>query len=160
MTPLAVDGLCLGSFHVLMVWLMVTPEQLQAVFLGATALLAAGVAAFCRRERKSTAARQGPDEVPAQIALMVLATLWFSPVVWSYHLTAATPALAIVLYRCRHHKPAVWAVAGVWLAALGLLACPVARAAGILLWLSLLLGLALVRARRSEPQQLLSRSDA
>jgi hypothetical protein len=136
-----------------------TPEQLQAVFLGATALLAVGVAAFCRRERKGAPARQGPDELPAQIALVVLATLWFSPVVWSYHLTAATPALAVVLYRCRHHQPAAWAVVGAWLTALGLLACPVARAAGILLWLSLLLGLALVRTRRAEPEAELAPGD-
>jgi len=128
-----------------------TPQQLQAVFLGTTALLAAGIAAFCRRDRKGSPPRQGSDELPAQIALVVLATLWFSPVVWSYHLTAATPALAVVLYRCRHHQAVAWAVIGVWLTALSLLACPVARAAGILFWLSLLLGLALVRTRPAEP---------
>jgi len=119
------------------------PGQLQAVFLAATAALAFGVAAFCRRSRS----RPGPDDVPAQIALVVLATLWFSPVVWSYHLTAATPALAIILYRLRHRQPAAWGVIVVWLAALGLLAWPLAKAAGLLLWLSLLAGLALMRTR-------------
>ena len=128
-----------------------TQRQLQVVFLGATAILTLGIAAFCRR-RPGTPGREGPDDVPAQVALVVLATLWFSPVVWSYHLTAATPALALVLYRWRHRRAVAYAASGVWLAGLGLLAQPVgpfARAVGVLLWLSLLLGLALVGSRES-----------
>ena len=31
--------------------------------------------------------------------MMTLATLWFSPVVWSYHFVAATPVLAILFLR-------------------------------------------------------------
>jgi len=42
---------------------------------------------------------------------------------------------------------AAWGVIVVWLAALGLLAWPLAKAAGLLLWLSLLAGLALMRTR-------------
>ena len=126
-----------------------TPGQLEAAFLIATALLAMAVAAFCRRPEGETPAVQGPME----IALIVLATLWFSPVVWSYHLTAATPALAMLL--TRHRAAGRWRaiaiVVIVWPLALCLLAWPVARALGVLLWLSLLLGAALVRTRRSGP---------
>ena len=102
-----------------------TPGQLEAAFLVATALLAMAVAAFCCRPESEMPAVQGPME----IALIVLATLWFSPVVWSYHLTAATPALAMLL--TRHRAAGRWRaiaiVAFVWLLALCLLAWPVAR---------------------------------
>ncbi len=38
-----------------------------------------------------------PADWTTEIALVVLATVWFSPVVWSYHPTSAVPALAIVM---------------------------------------------------------------
>ena len=104
-------------------------------------MLALGIAVFCWPPgRRAPAARQSTE-----IALIVLATLWFSPVVWSYHLTAATPALALVISRDQDRwRLLSLLVAVVWLAALGLLCWPVARACGVLLWLSLWLGVALV----------------
>ena len=117
-----------------------TPAQLQAVFLATMAILALGVAIYCRPVRLQAWAEQGP----AKIAMMTLATLWFSPVVWSYHLVAATPVLAILFLRGRYRWQWVVPVVAVWAGALGLLAFDVARAAGVLLWMSLLLGAGLV----------------
>ena len=76
--------------------------------------------------------------------MMTLATLWFSPVVWSYHFVAATPVLAILLLRGRYRWQWVVPVVVVWVGALSLLAFDAARAAGVLLWMSLLLGAGLV----------------
>ncbi len=116
------------------------------------AILALGVAIYCRPVRVRTDSNHGymvPDRVPAEegpakIAMMTLATLWFSPVVWSYHLVAATPALAILLLRGRYRWQWVVPVVVVWAGALGLLAFDAVRAAGVLLWMSLLLGAGLV----------------
>jgi hypothetical protein len=117
-----------------------TPRQLQAVFLATMAILAVGVAVYCRPERFRSWAEEGP----AKIAMMTLATLWFSPVVWSYHFVAATPVLAILFLRGRYRWQWVVPVVAVWSGALGLLAFNVARASGVLLWMSLLLGAGLV----------------
>ena len=76
--------------------------------------------------------------------MMTLATIWFSPVVWSYHLVAATPVLAILLLRSRYRWQWVVPVLAVWAGSLGLLYFDVARVAGVLLWMSLLLGAGLV----------------
>ena len=76
--------------------------------------------------------------------MLTLATLWFSPVVWSYHFVAATPVLAILLLRGRYRWQWVVPVVAVWAGALVLLKFDVARASGVLLWMSLLLGAGLV----------------
>jgi len=117
-----------------------TPAQLQNVFLATMAILALGVAIYCRPVRWQTSPEQGS----AKIAMMTLATIWFSPVVWSYHLVAATPVLAILFLRGRYRWQWVAPVVVVWAGSLVLLASDVARASGILLWLSLLLGAGLV----------------
>ena len=117
-----------------------TSAQLQAVFLATMAVLAVGVAVYCRPVRSHDWAEQGP----AKIAMMSLATIWFSPVVWSYHFVAATPVLAILLLRARYRWQWVLPVVAVWAGGLGLLAFNVARCAGVLLWMSLLLGAGLV----------------
>ena len=113
-----------------------TPAQLQIVFIATLAVLALGVAIYCRPVSSQAWAEQGP----AKIAMLTLATLWFSPVVWSYHLVAATPTLAILFLRGRYRWQRVVPVVAVWGGALGLLAFDVARVAGVLLWMSLLLG--------------------
>ncbi|MGA2033544.1 MAG: glycosyltransferase family 87 protein [Thermoguttaceae bacterium] len=118
-------------------------KQLWYVFLAVTAGLAAAIALFCRRKGCALS----PEKWSVEIALVTLATLWFSPVTWSYHPTAALPALAIVLNRCGRRPTWAWIVCLVWLAALGLLALPVARAAGDLLWLSFAVGAALIWLR-------------
>jgi len=117
-----------------------TPEQLQTAFLATLAILALGVAIYCRPVKLQAWAERGP----AKIAMMTLATVWFSPVVWSYHFVAATPVLAILLMRGRYRWQWVAPVVVVWAGALGLLAFDTARTAGVLLWMSLLLGAGLV----------------
>jgi hypothetical protein len=123
----------------------ITPSQLQAVFLAALVILALVMAVYCRPVTVTAWAEKGP----AKIAMMMLATIWFSPVVWSYHFVAATPVLAILLLRGRYRWQWVLPVVVVWAGALALLASDTLRAAGVLLWMSLLLGagLALFPAR-------------
>jgi Glycosyltransferase family 87 len=113
-----------------------TPAQLQAAFIAAAAILAAGVAVYCRPVSRTAWTEKGP----AKIAMMTLATIWFSPVVWSYHFVAATPALAILLHSGQYRWQRVAPVIALWAGALGLLASDTVRAAGVLLWMSLLLG--------------------
>ena len=117
-----------------------TPAQLQTVFLATMAILALGVAVYCRPVGCQAWAKEGP----AKIAMLTLATLWFSPVVWSYHPVAATPVLAILLLRGRYRWQWVVPVVAVWAGGLSLLGLNAARAAGVLLWMSLLLGVGLV----------------
>ncbi|MEI8373156.1 MAG: glycosyltransferase family 87 protein [Planctomycetota bacterium] len=117
-----------------------TPQQLQAVFLAMMAILVLGVAIYCRPVKSQDWAERGP----AKIALLTLATIWFSPVVWSYHFVAATPVLAILLLRGRYRWQWVVPVIVVWGGALGLLAIDAIRAAGVLLWMSLILSAGLV----------------
>jgi len=117
-----------------------TSAQLQTVFIATMAILAVAVAIYCRPVRSQA----WPEQGPAKIAMMTLATVWFSPVVWSYHLVAATPVLAILFVRGRYRWQWVAPVVAVWAGSLVLLASDVARASGILLWMSLLLGAGLV----------------
>jgi len=113
--------------------------QVKAVYAAAMALLALGVGWVCRRPARSLSRGQWATE----IALIVLATLWFSPVVWSYHPTAATPALALIFSRRLHHRRLSWTVGLLWLLGMVLLGWPAARACADLLWVSLLVGAAL-----------------
>ena len=111
-------------------------EQLTAAYAFVLGLLGLGVAVYCRRPAGATSPGQWSNE----IAMTALSTLWFSPVVWSYHPTAAAPALAVVLGKVSRRPALAWAVACVWIAAISLLSLNVARARGDLLWLSLALG--------------------
>ena len=115
-------------------------DQLTAAYLLALWLLGAGVAVYCRRPAWATSPRQWSNE----IALAALSTLWFSPVVWSYHPTAAAPALAVVLGKVAGRPAWAWAIACTWMAAISLLGLPALRAWGDLLWLSFALGAMLV----------------
>jgi hypothetical protein len=117
-----------------------TAAQLELAFLVVIGALGLAILAYCRRPGNVLV----PQRWATEIALITLATLWLSPVTWSYHPTAALPALALVLARCRQRQFLAWLVISVWVAGLVLLAWPIARACGDLLWLTLLLGLALV----------------
>jgi alpha-1,2-mannosyltransferase len=117
-------------------------EQLEALFTAVTAVVVCAVVAFCWPARRG----RSSDRTPAQIAMAILATLWLSPVMWSYHVTAATPALALVLKRTwGQRRGRVAAI--VWLACLCLLAIPIVRAAGVLLWLSVATGIMLAMTK-------------
>ncbi len=115
-------------------------SQLQIIYKAVMGLLGLGILAFCRRPGRVLT----PDQWSAEISLIVLATLWFSPLVWSYHPTAAAPALALLVARSPKYTKLVWTVAVFWMLSQILLAWPVARAAGVLLWANLLVGVILV----------------
>ena len=89
-----------------------------------------------------------PVAGPKEIALITLATLWFSPVAWSYHPTAAMPALAVTLSSRPKHPWLVWITVGTWLLGTALLGSQLARAAGELLWTTFALGSALLWSMR------------
>lgn len=117
-----------------------TPGQLRVAYYAVMLSLGAGVGFFCRRPWHVLS----PPQWSAEIALIVLSTLWFSPLVWSYHPTAATPALALVLSHGPRRLRLAWTITALWLLSIALLAWPAARAFGVLLWMNLLLGGALV----------------
>lgn len=111
-------------------------EQLQNAYKFISGALLMAIFLFCRRSDAATSPRQASNET----ALVVLATLWFSPVVWSYHPTAAMPALAIIFCRCPLPSRVAWMLGAAWLIGILLLLWPTARAAGDLFWLGLLTG--------------------
>jgi hypothetical protein len=112
-----------------------TPAQLRAVYLGLLAALGTGVLIVCRRPGSRTSMAQWSVEIP----LVVLATLWLSPVAWCYHFTAVTPALAVTLAGKPAHPRLCWAAAALWLASLFLLCFDAARCAGAMFWATLAL---------------------
>jgi hypothetical protein len=123
-----------------------TPDQARAVYTTTVLLLALAIAVYCRRPGCQTLPRQWA----AEIALIVLATLWFSPLVWSYHPVAALPALAVIFVRApQHSQLALW-VAALWLVSLALMGVAAARAMGVTLWMNLLLGVFLVWSTRDQ----------
>jgi len=117
-----------------------SPGQLQAAYYAVMLSLGVGVVFFCRRPGHALSPRQWS----AEIALIVLSTLWFSPLVWSYHPTAATPALALVLAHGPRRLRLAWTITALWLLSIALLVWPAARGIGVLLWMNLLLGGVLV----------------
>jgi cobalamin biosynthesis protein CobD/CbiB len=82
--------------------------------------------------------------------LVALCTLWFSPVVWGYHFTAATPALAAISARRAAQPRRAWTGAALWLAVLASFAWRLARAFGAALWLTFLVGAIMVWTRDEE----------
>jgi hypothetical protein len=88
-----------------------------------------------------------------EIALMTLATLWFSPVVCGYHPTAATPALMLVLARVGRRPMLLGTTIVGWLTAMSLLGWPLARAFGEMFWTTILLGGMLVATSRWFPRR-------
>jgi len=117
-----------------------SPSQLKTAYFVLMGLSALGLLALCRRPGRELSGGQWATE----IALIVLATLWFSPVAWTYHFTAATPALAVVFSRNPPHKRLAWLAVVLWLAALALTGWNLARGFGEMLWISALIGVILV----------------
>ncbi len=116
--------------------LHLTSTQLQAVYLTVVGLLGLGVLAAWRRPAGQLSVSQSSTE----IALVSLATLWFSPVIWGYHPTAAAPALLVVLARVWRRPGLFWTITLGWIAAICLLGCQLAREFGEMYWAVLLLG--------------------
>lgn len=114
--------------------------QLQAVYLAIVAALSLAGLCFCHRPWYDTS----PQQWSAEIALLLLATLWFSPVVWGYHPTSVVPALAIVVRKSSEYPWIGRGMVLVWLVTLVLFAVPGARLLGHVTVASLLLGAAVV----------------
>ena len=125
-----------------------SPDQLRTVYLAVTGLLLVAVAIYCRPETVIRRPEQAcavpaskfasraagtaqacsglhlqsrPHPMGSKLVMLSLATLWFSPVTWSYHFVAAVPALAALLLRARYRWLYVAPVALVWCGALSLL---------------------------------------
>ena len=124
-----------------------TVDQLKVAYAAAMALMGAIVLVLLRRP----AWRMTPDRWPLEIALVSLSTIWFSPVVWGYHLLAIAPALGLILLRERHERLAVWSLVAFWIAALASLGSIDLRSYGALLVTSWLLGWAMLRLGRIGP---------
>ena len=118
-------------------------SQAAAVYYAVVGLLGVGIAAVARRPAQQTSS--GPWGT--EIALVALATMWFSPVVWSYHNTAVLPAMAVMLGRGPRHRGLVGALVALWLLAMASFGSSLARGLGAMLWMSLALGGALVWTR-------------
>ena len=98
--------------------------------------------------------RLSAEDWSHEIALLVLSTLWFSPIAPSYHPIAAAPALAVLIAHHMHQRLG-WAVVGLWSLAMILHAVPTARAFGHVLWMTMALGLLLAwNHRRLKASQL------
>ena len=108
--------------------------QLKAVYYSILGLMGITGLWICRRSAKNTPL---PDQA-TELALLVLSTLWFSPIAPSYHPIAVAPAMALVIARhCL--KPVAWATTALWVLAMALHAVPVARAFGHVLWMTYIL---------------------
>jgi hypothetical protein len=136
-----------GSVRDQLILAHLSRRQLKAVYLATMGLFGLAILLVCRRPGRLLSDRQWGTE----IALMLLATMWFSPVVWGYHPTAVTPALAIVLSHEPRRPGTVRAMVCVWLLALVLMAFPLARACGVLMGASFLIAAVLVRLQRERP---------
>jgi hypothetical protein len=75
-----------------------------------------------------------------EISLVCLATMWFSPIVWSYHHLSAAPAWAVILLRAEGRRGKVWLMIGLWALSLALIGIPAVRAYGGMYWMSIFLG--------------------
>jgi len=108
--------------------------QLGAAYLAVVGLLGLALILYCRHPGD----RLEPLRWSTEIALVTLGTLWYSPLVWSYH-----PRPSRRDWRSRSVRPAApppaRATAAIWLVAMALFAVPVARILGHLLWASLFL---------------------
>ena len=93
--PGEVGSVDYGGFRPNVTIAHLTPNQLQFTYAATMLLLALGILIYCRRPGRDLS----PKRWSTEIALVVLATLWFSPLVWSYHITAALPALAVIFAR-------------------------------------------------------------
>ena len=122
-------------------------SQLKVAYLCVIGSLAAALAWFWRRPARGLPASRWA----AEVALVPLATLWFSPIVFGYHPTAALPALAIVLGTRWEQSRLKQLTLVVWIAGVVLLAIPAARAVGECLWASILLGATVALTASPQP---------
>jgi hypothetical protein len=134
LTPLRFQGTTVNL-------LSLQPQQVKRIYLLALGATTVALGWLFRRPGARTSTARWSTE----IALVVLATIWYTPVISSYHPTAAAPCLAVLLSRGpRYRGRLVWLVPLLWSGALALLGVFAARACGELLWATAVLGVALV----------------
>jgi hypothetical protein len=112
------------------------PRQLRMVYFTVVGLLGLTILVFCRRSAASTT----PAQWASEIALLAMATVYFSPVAWCYHHTAAFPILVVILGCWPQHPKIAWFTIVLWLLASILLGSELGRALGEMLWAELILG--------------------
>lgn len=117
-----------------------TSTQLKTVYYSVLGLVGVGILWICRRSASQTPVADQAMEV----ALIVLSTLWFTPIAPSYHPIAVAPALALIIGR-HSMRPLAWGAVALWVLAMGLHGVPVARAFGHVLWITFILAAFLLR---------------
>lgn len=114
-----------------------SPEQLRLPYVliqGCSGLWLA----WALRQRWYTLRRV---DLGRDIALVCLATAWFSPVVWSYHFIVATPALGLILWHWwAKRNIAITLLLSAWMLTEALYGVYWVRAYGVMLWMSGLVG--------------------
>jgi alpha-1,2-mannosyltransferase len=121
--------------------------QLTLVYRGILVLLGGALAVACW----GPATGIPPSRSATELALVCLATVWFSPVAWSYHFLSLTPAMALILVRERRARLDVWALIALWMLALALLGSHEARSHGELLLTSAILAVGMWRLATIRP---------
>lgn len=116
---------------------------LTAVFLVYAGLLLGVLGWYGRRPAWSLLPGRGAEE----LAMLALATMWFSPIVFSYHPVAMMPAVAVLIGRERVGSRRGWVTVIAALAGMVLLAFPVTRALGEIQWVAWILAVLLATGR-------------
>lgn len=123
-------------------------SQLKFVYFGFVGLLVLSIGWFCRKPGDAIS----PGQWATEIGLVVLSSVWFSPIAPSYHPIAATPALALIVAR-RAYRTLGWSVFALWLTAMCLHGWPTARAFGHALWTTMAIGAILAWTSRTQPDE-------
>lgn len=149
-----------------------TGQQLRITYIVLMCLMLGALAWYWRipAKRLVDARPVQPDTVPLpdaastcpplprlahELAVVCLAVMWCSPIVFSYYPTAMLPAFAVLLARLDRRPRIQAAVIAAGILAAVLLGIPAARAAGEILWTSVILAIACVWSTRpSTPSSL------
>ncbi len=126
-----------------------TARQLRMTYFGCVGLILVLGAWYCRLP----GSRITESRWATELALLILATLWLSPIAPSYHPIVALPALAVVCTRYAF-RPLGWFVLTLWILAMMLHAVPFARAFGHVLWTTMIIGIVLVVSQIASPDRL------
>lgn len=124
-------------------------HQLRHIYFSYVGLMLTLVFLYwCRPARDLSAKRQA-----GEIGVLALATMWFSPIVFSYHPVAMIPAIAVIIAIERLGSPRGWIAVIASLAGMILLAFPYARALGEIQWVSWTLAVLIVIGTHEPPRR-------
>jgi len=147
LTPLPVyepsEGLYLFNVALL------EPAHVKRIYQAILACLTLAIAWGFRRPSAVLPERRRGME----IAIMTMATLWYSPVAWSYHPTAIAPLLSLIIVRFHQRRAATTTLMIVWLIAMALLGYIPARGWGEMLWASAILSAGLIYLTKTDTRQ-------